>query len=120
MPTKVKGTTGVDKVEASALITDPVFSGTGSVTIPVGTTAQRPSSPTNGEIRFNTTTGEPEWYDSSSSQWVNFQNGKPYSAEYVIVAGGGGGAGNRGGGGGAGGMITGTSYITPSTSYTIT
>ncbi len=37
--------------------------------IPVGSTAQRPTSPTSGEIRFNTTTLSVEGYDGT--QWVN-------------------------------------------------
>ena len=51
MPTKIYGTTGIDKVEAGAVITDPIFegnatiNGTGYLKIPTGTTAQRPSSP---------------------------------------------------------------------------
>jgi hypothetical protein len=35
----------------------------------VGSTAQRPTSPTSGEIRFNTTTLSVEGYDGT--QWVN-------------------------------------------------
>jgi len=38
----------------------------------VGTTAQRPASPTLGMIRQNSTTGSPEWYDSASSSWIQF------------------------------------------------
>ena len=37
--------------------------------IPTGTTAQRPSSPSAGYIRFNTTTTKLEAYDGSS--WIN-------------------------------------------------
>jgi hypothetical protein len=33
---------------------NPVFTGTGSMTIPVGTTAERPSNPTTGMVRLNT------------------------------------------------------------------
>ncbi len=33
---------------------NPVFTGTGSMTIPVGTTAERPSNPTIGMVRLNT------------------------------------------------------------------
>jgi hypothetical protein len=38
-----------------ALATNPILPGTGSVTVPTGTTAQRPGSPTEGMIRYNTT-----------------------------------------------------------------
>ena len=64
---------------------------TGTITLPGGTTAQRPASPTAGMTRFNTTTGYPEWYSSSASAWVQFNQGIPYTVEYLIVAGGGGG-----------------------------
>ena len=33
-----------------------VFSGTGAITVPVGSTAQEPGSPTQGMIRFNSDT----------------------------------------------------------------
>lgn len=38
--------------------------------VPVGTTEERPSLPTIGEIRFNTTTSVFEGYDGT--QWVQF------------------------------------------------
>ena len=41
------------------------FLGTGAVKVPVGTTAQRPGSPSQGQIRRNTTTGKWEGYSSS-------------------------------------------------------
>ena len=37
------------------------------LTLPRGTTAQRPASPTAGMIRYNTTTSIGEYYDGS--QW---------------------------------------------------
>jgi len=36
---------------------------TGFLQLPAGTTSQRPSSPTNGDIRFNTTLSIIEVYD---------------------------------------------------------
>lgn len=39
-------------------------------TVPKGTTAQRPSSPTAGMIRFNTETNSMESYDSVLSSWT--------------------------------------------------
>ena len=44
--------------------------GTGGTGITIGTTAQRPASPPNGTIRYNTDTGFLEGYQSNS--WVNF------------------------------------------------
>lgn len=37
--------------------------------LPTGTTAERPTSPSNGEMRFNTTTGFVEYYDTTNAQW---------------------------------------------------
>jgi hypothetical protein len=80
--------------------------GTGAAQMPVGTTAQRPATPLVGMFRLNTTTGNPEWYDTVSSTWVNFSNLPNYPVEILIVAGGGGGGNyNSGGGGGAGGLL---------------
>lgn len=90
--------------------------GTTALTIPVGTTAQRPGTPTFGMVRANTTTGYPEWYDPGSSSWVAFAVIPDYSVEYLIVAGGGGGSS---GGGGAGGLLSGTTTVTPTTAYSL-
>ena len=98
------------------------------IAIPSGNTAQRPSSPANGHIRFNTTIGEPEWYDGKYSQWLKFSQSAQYNINYLIVAGGGGGGGGyvdgpggvAGGGAGAGGMLTGTALtVIPGTTYSI-
>ena len=43
-----------NNVATIGLSTDPVLPGMGSVTIPTGTTAQRPVTPTAGMLRFNT------------------------------------------------------------------
>tara|TARA_R110002126_G_scaffold95522_1_gene224381 strand:- start:7 stop:1920 length:1914 start_codon:yes stop_codon:yes gene_type:complete len=37
--------------------------------LPTGTTAERPTSPSNGEMRFNTTTGYVEYYDTTDTRW---------------------------------------------------
>lgn len=39
------------------------FGGTGAIQIPAGTTAQRPASPVQGQIRYNSTTNNYEGYD---------------------------------------------------------
>src|SRR5210317_919388 len=110
---------------------------TDAIIIPKGTTAQRPSSPANGMIRFNTTENKIEIYNgvgwgfiettiqatggtvttdgldkihtftSSGTFQVTAGTG---TIEYLIVAGGAGGAENHGGGGGAGGLIYSSSY----------
>ena len=42
-----------------------------ALTIPAGNTAQRPTSPIAGMIRFNTTTANVEGYNGNT--WVNIQ-----------------------------------------------
>tara|TARA_B100000073_G_scaffold265025_1_gene224652 strand:+ start:205 stop:1314 length:1110 start_codon:yes stop_codon:yes gene_type:complete len=90
-------------------------------TVPVGTTAQRPSSPVVGTIRYNTTDGKPEYW--TGSEWKGFTL-QTYSAEFtatgsgnwqvpggvssveaLVVAGGGSGGSGTAGGGGAGGVV---------------
>ena len=48
------------------VINDVKFTSTGAVKIPVGTTAQRPSSPIAGQTRLNTTLGVLETYNGST------------------------------------------------------
>ena len=43
--------------------------GQDAVTLPVGTTVQRPSNPEAGMIRFNTDQGSVEWYDEVYDFW---------------------------------------------------
>ena len=45
--------------------------GKDAVTLPVGTTAQRPSNPEAGMIRFNTDRGFVEWYDPITDIWTS-------------------------------------------------
>lgn len=120
-------------------VSDQANTSTGYFDLPAGTTAQRPASPATGMIRYNTTTGNPEWYDPGSATWLSFSQPAQYSVQYVVVAGGGGGGNGQqsaydGSGGGAGGYrssVTGEmsgggasaeSPITviPGTSYTVT
>jgi hypothetical protein len=107
--------------------------GTGSVKIPSGTTAQRPSSPTAGMVRYNTTEDYVEYYNGSawfptSETGVDASGGTETTVggykihtfttsgtltvtsggdvEYLVIAGGGGGGCGTAGGGGAGGYRT--------------
>jgi len=61
MTTYINGTTGV-KGDTF------VSTGTGALTLPVGTTAQRPTA-VIGMMRFNSTTGLTEIYNGTT--WVN-------------------------------------------------
>jgi len=94
-------------------------SGTGAWKMPVGTTAQRPTGAA-GLIRQNTTTGNPEWYDTTTSSWLQFSQPAGYTVNYLVVAGGGGGGAQFGGAGGAGGLLTTSISLSSGTAYTIT
>ncbi len=51
------------------LATNLSFPGTENITLPSGTTAQRPTTPSNGMLRYNDTTDKFEMYQNSV--WVN-------------------------------------------------
>jgi hypothetical protein len=91
-----------------AAVSDQNNTSTGYFDLPTGTTAQRPVTPANGMMRYNTSTTKFEFYQNND--WINYA--LAYTIEYVVVAGGGGGAGGwgglGGGGGGAGGYIAST------------
>lgn len=53
----------------------------GSITVPVGTTAQRPTG-ANGMIRFNTTTGRYEFYDTTN--WYTFTGPRGGSTDDIF------------------------------------
>jgi hypothetical protein len=53
---------------------NPVFPGSASVTIPVGTVSQRPSSPLFGMVRANSDTNVIEYYTSSAWVTLNSSN----------------------------------------------
>jgi len=109
--------------------------------VPSGTTAQRPSPASIGDIFYNTTLSILEWYDGV--QWMTSEGTKRSDqvittftsstiftvpagittiAEILIVAGGGsGGGGGLSGGGGAGGVIYTTSLaVAPGSNLTVT
>ncbi len=98
-------------------ISDQDNTSTGYMMVPKGTTAQRPASPSNGMVRYNTSNNELESYINSAWQGIsNFPAGT-YAVEYLVVAGGGSGGS---GGGGAGGFLSGFTNLLASTAYTIT
>jgi hypothetical protein len=90
------------------------------LSIPVGTTAQRPATASNGALRYNTTRAALETYMPTGGWTILAQD--VVTLEYIIVAGGGGGgtwAG--GGGGGAGGVLYSASLsATTNAAYTVT
>jgi hypothetical protein len=85
---------------------------TGAVQLTSGTTAERPGSPSNGEMRYNTTDNKVEYYDGAN--WIQVADSSvpiAISADFLVVAGGGGSAGmatydGGTGGAGAGGLRT--------------
>jgi hypothetical protein len=48
---------------------NPIFQGTGALTVPIGTTGERPSSPVNGMFRYNRSTESFEFYENGG--WVD-------------------------------------------------
>ncbi len=54
-----------------AAISDKLNTSTGAIDVPSGTTAQRPSSPSTGMIRYNTTIGALEQYTTDG--WVGIE-----------------------------------------------
>jgi hypothetical protein len=101
-------------------VSDQANSSTGYFGLPAGTTAQRPGSPTNGMIRYNTTLAKVEAYQNG--EWINYS--VTYAVDYLLVGGGGAGGGSpstnmTGAGGGAGGYIAGSTTVVGNTTATI-
>ncbi len=100
------GSTGNVGIGGSPSVSLDIGSKTDAIKIPVGTTAQRPASPANGMVRYNTTESEYEIY-KSNAWFILDSSGYTYSADFLVIAGGGGGSGTSlAGGGGAGGYRT--------------
>jgi len=57
------------------------FSTTEAINLPVGTEAQRPSAPTNGDFRINTDSGYLEYYQES--RWKNAGGGLSASGMFL-------------------------------------
>ncbi len=75
-----------------------LMSGTGTLDLPVGTTAQRPGSPNNGMIRYNSTLSRYEGYSGSAwsqigggatgggTDQVFYTNDQSVSTDFTLVA----------------------------------
>jgi hypothetical protein len=86
-----------------------VVNDTGNLTLPNGTTANRPT--VNTTVQSFTTVGTTSWTAPAGVT----------SIEVLVVGGGGGGGANHAGGGGAGGVVHKPSYpVVPGTSYIVT
>jgi hypothetical protein len=89
---KVTGTQILNYVFSPNEIT---MTGTGSVEIPTGTTAERPGSPQAGMFRYNSTTGQFEGYTTTwgaigggaSAGGAIYENEDTITSSYTIAAG---------------------------------
>lgn len=112
---------GLTSVTSTTVVASGVVgsSATGALTMPSGTTAERPGSPVAGMIRYNSTLNVTEYYNGTA--WYSITATTPVApstVEYLVVAGGGGGSS---GGGGAGGFRTATGLaVTAGTPITVT
>lgn len=64
--------TGASGDPTFSITDNPILPGTASVKIPLGTTGQRPGG-SNGQIRYNTTTNDFEFYENGN--WINYGEG---------------------------------------------
>ena len=83
-PLSIAGTTnqinvasgnGVSGNPTVSFANDAVFPGTGGITVPNGTTSQRPIAPNAGQIRYNTTTSTFEFYEGGIWQVLGTGSG---------------------------------------------
>lgn len=93
-------------------------------TILKGTTGERPASPTDGQLYYDTTLNRLINYTTTGSKWVSAGD-SPFNPspifDYLVIGGGGaGGDYHYGGGGGAGGYLTATNFTSPAGAFTIT
>jgi hypothetical protein len=110
---------GITSFTCQICVPYAIFNGTAAITLPVGTTAQRPG-PSTGMIRFNSSCTELEYYNGNN--WLFFTatpESQGYYADVLVIGGGGGGGGAEasngygggGAGGGAGGYMSGRIFI---------
>lgn len=79
------GTSGMFLTSAGNLdftASHPAFISTGAVQLPVGTTAQRPATPVAGDLRFNSTTSNTEFYNGTA-----WESSDPISAVSLLANG---------------------------------
>lgn len=79
----------------SSITNNVIFSSTGAITLPKGTTAQEPGSPTDGMIRYNTTISQFEGYNNSKwgaiggaqANGAVYENTQIISSNYTMTTG---------------------------------
>lgn len=98
-------------------VSDKTNTSTGYFQVPVGITTQRPATPAEGILRYNSELDLYEGYQNS--KWVKFitANVLNYTVNYLIVSGGGGGGAS--GGGGGGGFLASSVELTSGATYSI-
>ena len=69
--TTITSTTPSDDITLDAETGTLIISGTDGFVIPVGTTGERPGSPTTGQLRLNSSTGDLEFYDGANWEGAN-------------------------------------------------
>jgi len=92
------GTSNLGIGSSTPVVSLDISQKTDALIMPVGTLAQRPAAPTNGMLRYNTTTGSMEFYNGSPGAWQSFtvvNSSATYSIDYMVIAGGGGGGSNN-------------------------
>ena len=97
---------------------------TGSLTLPSGTIANRPSLSSTVIVQWTNTGSQAVSVTSGSATTTTTSWTCPAgvtSVEVLVVAGGGAGGGYHGGGGGAGGVVYNSAFpVTPTTVYSVT
>ena len=69
--TTITSTTPGDDITLDAETGTLIIAGTDGFIIPVGTTGERPGSPTTGQLRLNSSTGDLEFYDGANWEGAN-------------------------------------------------
>lgn len=83
--TSISNANGASGNPTVGLASNPVLPGTGSVTFPSGTTAQRPASPSVGMMRYSTTLNTLETYTPTG--WQTFSTGSGVSSFSTTLSG---------------------------------
>ena len=79
------GVTGAATLSSTLGVTGAAtFNSTDYLKIPVGTTAQRPTSLATGQIRMNSSLERPEWYSSVQGEWLPFSFDFNYGTQKAI------------------------------------
>jgi hypothetical protein len=78
--------TGVSGSPTLSISANPVLTGTASVTLPGGTTAQQPPAPINGMMRFNSTNSRVEYYANGWKESAK-RDGDTFTGPMAFAAG---------------------------------